>query len=591
MRLSALCLSSLALSPALLAQTRVAELEPNNSNAAAQAIAVGDQIDGSLAAAGDQDWYSFTLAANGRVRIHTSNSDTRIALLDGTGTIYRAIDDDARGVNNGFSSELQLNLSAGNYMVQVVGYLGTATGPYSLEVSSIDPVVYDGNEIEPNDTHLTATPTGVLGAGTKKYHGSLGANTVVFTGTVDVPAVPPVVYSSACVPLSNIWTGTVNTTPASTTTVTQSASAVVLPAANPLPTALTPGMNITMTSGVNVGLARLISATTVSSITSGAFPVANAGGDGFSIDTVNTTTITWVASLPVSNMFVGNLGYSMVMTSGANVGLIRTISGCTGPSSFGSAITTAAWPVANAPGDTFDVICTGSNQAVRVVGAPLTANAWNPTTGGSTLGHFHIRFTSGANAGLTRQIRSNTAASITTETTLTAVPAAGDTFEVEMADADYYQVVLTAPLTSVWFQINEGDDSFLYGHRYEIYDASGNALLPATSTFAPAFGTQNGLANTLVARTSQTRVWPAGTYYIAVRNAPTPFTAATGMAGGVVPAGNYMFELATQPMNTGAAGAEVEAIGVQVNNTQATAEPIVPGDTISGNLSGTDTSD
>ena len=172
MRLSVLAVSTM-LSPVLLAQVRVPEAEPNGTPATAQSILIGDQIDCGLAA-GEQDWFSFTVAAAGRIRIHTTNAgtaalpaygDTRIALLDGTGTTYLAIDDDTRGPGNGWCSELQLNVAAGTYMCQVVQWSLADVGPYSLEVSSITPVVYDGVEAEPNDTHLTATPTGLPSRG------------------------------------------------------------------------------------------------------------------------------------------------------------------------------------------------------------------------------------------------------------------------------------------------------------------------------------------------------------------------------------------------------------------------------------------
>lgn len=580
-------LASVATTSALLAQ-RLPEVEPNGTNATAQPIAIGAQIDCSLVAA-EQDWFSFTVAAPGRIRIHTTAIDTRIALLDGAGATYLAIDDDGRGSVNQYASEIQCNIAAGSYMVQVVGYDPTIAGLYSLEIADMTPVVYDGVEVEPNDSAATATSTGVLGATAKRFSGALGANTVVFSGTCDTPAVPPVVYSGVAVAPATLYSGTVGTYPllpaiTPTILVTPSVAALSLPAANPVLASYTPGMNLVMTGGVNAGLARLISASTANTITTAAFGTPNTAGSTFDIVTVNTTTVTWVNSLPVASMFTGNLGYSMVMTSGANVGLIRTISAGTGPSAFGSALTTAAWPVANAPGDTFDVICTGSNQAIRVLGGGLTPNAWNPNTGGSSLGYYHIRFTSGANAGLYRQIRSNTGSTITTETTLTAAPAAGDTFVVEKVDADYYQVVLTAPTTAVWFQINEGDNGMVYGCRYEIYDAAGNALLPATSAIVPAFGTQSGTSSSLTLRTSLIRTLPAGTYNFAIRPAQTPFTAAATMPGGVVPAGPYMLEIFAMPMDVGGTVNEVEAPGVQANNTAATAQAIVPGQIVRGNV-------
>jgi len=55
MRLSPLFLAPLLVSPGLLAQ-RFAEIEPNDTVAAAQAIAVGTQIDSTLSVSGDSDW-------------------------------------------------------------------------------------------------------------------------------------------------------------------------------------------------------------------------------------------------------------------------------------------------------------------------------------------------------------------------------------------------------------------------------------------------------------------------------------------------------------------------------------------------------
>jgi len=609
MRLSVLAVSTL-LSPVLLAQTRVPEIEPNNNAAAAlanPAFNVGDQIDCNLVA-GEQDWFRFSLAAAGRIRIHTScnttvGADTRIALLDATGTVYRAIDDDARGsTTSNFASEIQLNVSAGAFMVQVVGFGSTSAGLYSLEVDNLTPVVYDGVEVEPNNSAATATPTGVLGLGNRKFHGTVGADAVVGAGVADVPVLPPVVNAGLCSPPAIVFSGTAGVYPnlaavAFSTTVTPSVTPLGQPMANPPLTSYVPGMNIAMTSGPNVGLGRLISSNTAVSITAAAFPAANAAGNTYDIVTANSTTVTWVPSLPLASLYVGGSGYSLRMVTGVNAGLTMAISANTGPSPFGSEITHAAFPAANAPGDAFEVICTGSTTAIRVL--PLVPNAYNPTTGvsgTSGLGAYNVRFTSGANVGLVRQISGNTASSITLASALTAAPALGDTFNIEQADVDYYQVVLTAPSTGFWFQINEGDDSFVYGHRYELYDAAGNALLPASSLQLPAFGTQNAVCSTLTPRTSSARVLPAGTYYVAVR-APQPssaFTAAATMPGGVVPSGNYALEIYTMPMDTGATVVEAEPIGTQSNNTVATAQPFTPGAVLRGNVTastGADPSD
>ena len=585
----------LALSPVLLAQARVTEAEPNNTPATAQLIQVGNQIDCNLAL-GEQDWFRFTLAAAGRIRVHTSGvsttANTRIALLDGTGTTYLAIDDDARGSAQSWSSEVLLNVPAGTYMVQVVPFDTAATGLYALEVATITPVVYDGVEVEPNNSHTTATPTGPLGIGQKRFHGTLSANTVVSSGVAAVPALPPVV-NAGLVPASMIvFSGT--TVPGSSTTVTQS-TPLSQPAANPL-LPWYAGLDILMTSGVNAGLRRRISSNTAVAIVSAAFPVANAAGDTYDIVTVNMPTVTWVASLPLGSLYVGGLGFSLRMQTGANAGLVRTINANTGPSAFGSSITTAPFPTTNSQGDAWEIVCTGSTTAFCVQGA-LSPGAYSPTTGipgPASLGHFNVRFTSGANNGLTRQISGNTSSSITLASALTAVPGPGDTFLIEEVDSDYYEVVLTAPNTGMWFQICEGNAPAVYGHRYELYDASGKALLPVSSLQLASFGTQSATCSTLVPRTSSERLWPAGTYYIAVRNPPTPFTASATMPGGVIPTGNYMLEVFTMPMDTGSTIVEAEAPGTQTNNTVATANPFVPGQIVRGNLTistGADPSD
>ncbi|MEO6594382.1 MAG: hypothetical protein ABIP94_06485, partial [Planctomycetota bacterium] len=151
-----------------------------------------------------------------------------------------------------------------------------------------------------------------------------------------------------------------------------------------------------------------------------------------------------------------------------------------------------------------------------------------------------------------------------------------------------------APATGLWFQINEGDAPWVFVHRYHLYDSVGNALLPATSLFVPAFGTVAATSSNLTARTSSVRVWPAGTYYIAVRNPQTPFVAPTVMPAGVVPTGNYMLEVFSMPMDTGSIVTETEAVGTQSNNTTGSAIAFASGQIGRGNVTlstGTDPSD
>ncbi len=601
MRFTPLCITSLALAPALLAQ-RFPEVEPNGTNATAQAIAVGTQIDCSLVAA-EQDWFSFSVATNTRIRIHTSGlttgADTRIGLLDSTGTVYLGMDDDARGsTTSNFASDLTLNVAAGSYMVQIVGFSATSAGGYSLEVSELTPVVYDGTEAaEPtpgsNDSAATALTTGALGTGVKRFLGNIAPAGVVLTDTV--AAAPSATVAAGVVGSGNVlFTGVVGvpTGAASTATVTQAVTS--LPLANPpLASYASPAStnSLLFTSGINNGLSRAITASTVFTLTTAAFPAAAAPGDTFQIVTgPNTTTNTWVGALPLASLFVGGSAYSMRMTSGTNIGLSRAITANTGPAGFGSVVTTAAFPVANAVGDTFDIDMTVTATTVFKTTAALVPGAYSPATGANSLGQYQVRFTSGANVGVVRQIAGNTASTITLVVGLTAAAAAGDSYVIEKIDCDYYQIVLTAPTNGFWFQINEGDAPSVYGHKYELYDAAGNALLPVGATQLPSFGTQNGVPSTFAPRTSSARMLPAGTYHLSVRgtNTTAPFHTSTTMPVQLL-SGNYMLELFTSRMDVGGTVAEVEP-----NNSLATASPLAPGQIGTGNLtisSGADASD
>ncbi len=224
-----------------------------------------------------------------------------------------------------------------------------------------------------------------------------------------------------------------------------------------------------------------------------------------------------------------------------------------------------------------DVALAGSTTGSILATAALTAGAYTPPTAG--FGRYYVKFTSGANAGLMRQIVANTATAITC-TTFPTAPAAGDTYDVVLVDVDYYQITL-AQQSGIWFQVNEGDAPFVWGHRYEVYDAAGVPVL-ASSTTAPAFGTNAGNSSSLSARTSQIRVWPAGTYNIAIRPPAAPFVAPYN----VQTEGKYRLEIFELKMYTGATVAEVEP-----NNSVATATPLNPGDVGTGNVTNSTGSD
>jgi hypothetical protein len=146
------------------------------------------------------------------------------------------------------------------------------------------------------------------------------------------------------------------------------------------------------------------------------------------------------------------------------------------------------------------------------------------------------------------------------------------------ADLDYYQLVLTAPRTGLFFQVTEGDAPWTSQHRIEFYDAFG-VLLPAAT-----LGTNAVDSGIFSYRTATTRVWPAGTYHIVIKNrsaAPAP---------NYVPFGNYRLEIRLMPLDVGATVPE----NAEPNNTIATATPLAPGGIGTGSITistGADPSD
>ncbi|HZN37676.1 MAG TPA: T9SS type A sorting domain-containing protein [Planctomycetota bacterium] len=143
--------SSLLLTTPLLAQ-RVAEVEPNDTPATAQAVAMGVQVDCNLVAA-ENDYFSIT-TTGGQVRFTISNTtDTRLEILDAAGAVILAGNDDSRGL----ASDITINLAAGAYIVRVFGFGATTTGLYSLDVSLEHAAkTFTQIEAEPNDTVATA---------------------------------------------------------------------------------------------------------------------------------------------------------------------------------------------------------------------------------------------------------------------------------------------------------------------------------------------------------------------------------------------------------------------------------------------------
>lgn len=146
-----------------LAAQRVAEVEPNDTVAQAQPIVQGRQVAANLAA-GEQDWYQFTLTSAGEVHLQTSGNfavnpsvDTAVLLYDATGTVRLAWNDNQRGT----MSDCGVNLQPGTYTCLVMGKTGTVAGDYGLDFVVMAPaVVHTVEGAEPNgDPLLGGVPT------------------------------------------------------------------------------------------------------------------------------------------------------------------------------------------------------------------------------------------------------------------------------------------------------------------------------------------------------------------------------------------------------------------------------------------------
>lgn len=139
------------------------ETEPNDAVAQAQPLVAGQHVVANLAA-GETDWFRFTLAAPGLVNLRTSGNfavnpsvDTAVFLFDATGSTRLAWDDNSVGSH----SVCGATLPAGSYAVRVLGKLATTAGDYGLDFTVLPPRTIDVVEgAEPNgDPALAGVPT------------------------------------------------------------------------------------------------------------------------------------------------------------------------------------------------------------------------------------------------------------------------------------------------------------------------------------------------------------------------------------------------------------------------------------------------
>lgn len=133
---------------------RVPEVEPNDAVAAAQSLTPGVHVEANLAA-GEQDWFSFTLAATTQVHARTSGNfavnpsvDTYVAIYDAAGATRLAWDDNSDGSH----SDCGVTLPPGAYTVLVMGKATTTTGAYGMDLIALPALPINGNEgPEPNN--------------------------------------------------------------------------------------------------------------------------------------------------------------------------------------------------------------------------------------------------------------------------------------------------------------------------------------------------------------------------------------------------------------------------------------------------------
>jgi hypothetical protein len=140
---------------ASLPAQRIPETEPNDTVAQAQGVTAGYHVDATLVA-GEQDWFTFVLAAPTQVHVRTSGNfavnpsvDTFVAIYDAAGAVRLAWNDNADGNH----SDCGVTLPAGTYTALVMGKLATTAGAYGLDLIALPVEPIDVNEgPEPNNS-------------------------------------------------------------------------------------------------------------------------------------------------------------------------------------------------------------------------------------------------------------------------------------------------------------------------------------------------------------------------------------------------------------------------------------------------------
>ena len=218
------------LCPALTAQGTPEAPEPNNGPATAAVLQPGAQAYGNITP-GDEDWFKITLGAAADLRVWTgpgfSNQigDTRVRLLDSTGTTTLEDVDDGSFDTHGFYSVFsRSNVAAGTYYIAVLGYDPTTTGSYTLDVIAAPPGTYPPptpplvpvtERPEPDDPRVagTATASAVFTRNTGVLGAAGGGNTSFTQATADYDFWAFTVGGPGAVTLSTLATALLSPVP------------------------------------------------------------------------------------------------------------------------------------------------------------------------------------------------------------------------------------------------------------------------------------------------------------------------------------------------------------------------------------------
>jgi len=612
MRIQALAVSSLLASASLLvAQGPVvrSEVEPNNDAATAQTFNLGDEVVCTLVA-GELDWFTFTVPSAGKVELYlagnttsggTTGTDTRMYLYDSTGTALLGLNDDAGGTGN-FTAALNHNLQPGTYLVKVEGYSATDAGFYSFE-SSLRPLksYTDSEASEPNDNSLRwrlAAPTTVPGARMNHAmaHDSARGRTVMFGGT-----------NTSGIPTADTWewdgSNWTLITPA-TSPSARSRAAMTFDSARG---------KVVMFGGFDgtnlLGDTWEWNGTNWAQITTAASPSGRVtamaydstrnrtvlfGGGGtlfYLNDTWEYDGVNWTLMAPATTTPSGRLSESMAFD--ASRGKTVMYGGVSTAITFGETwewsgtdwalVSTATVPPARSQHASFYATY-GSSSRVYIVGGRDSAGAslgdmweyngtdWTQITPpdmpsarmSSAIAYDSNRgravLFGGNTGGVSTTVRNNQ----TYRFGVAATEIAGLDKQIQgdisvAGDADWYRFEVTVPTAGLWFYLTDGDTPGLVRSRLEFYTSS-LALIGTT------LGTNAVNSGVNTARSSALRTWPAGVYYVAVKQDSGSLDPLTG---------KYRLEVRSMDLGTGATVSETEPNDVVTSPNVVT---LAPGD-------------